>query len=429
MENDSSDSCIKATQILSNIINIYEGDSENKRKEFIQSILLTQYDSLPLITNFLIHKTDTYDNDFLFYNEIEKEFKYVLTTEGNNISKNPFNVSMNYYLSLFLLQLIHSEKEKRFVKECFVLIMNAFSCYTYDGKIRALQITFFQTLLNLLQENDFYKQYEKEKADLIQIGKKECVVKYCDYSIEIINKHINELSYTSFSNDETSDIVNEHILLLKKCIDEINTIRKTIIAFSNSKDDTQLSNNWEQSINEIRKKIYQIERIKNFKRLSLQMKPLLYMLFSIKLTDPSILIETLFESKNDCHNRILNILQDRVFQVKFVNILNSQVINDYFQGTYLSIISKNTGLKTTKPIVSEKMIEAYSKLKEELKHPDKVKQFFEKVFYVTTLPNNLKGYTHRYLRIVINQTGLLFNPNTDEAALNKVRHIIYSIRL
>ena len=58
MENDSSDSCIKATQILSNIINIYEGDSENKRKEFIQSILLTQYDSLPLITNFLIHKTD-----------------------------------------------------------------------------------------------------------------------------------------------------------------------------------------------------------------------------------------------------------------------------------------------------------------------------------------------------------------------------------
>ena len=159
------------------------------------------------------------------------------------------------------------------------------------------------------------------------------------------------------------------------------------------------------------------------------MKPLLYMLFSIKLTDPSILIETLFESKNDCHNRILNILQDRVFQVKFVNILNSQVINDYFQGTYLSIISKNTGLKTTKPIVSEKMIEAYSKLKEELKHPDKVKQFFEKVLYVTTLPNNLKGYTHRYLRIVINQTGLLFNPNTDEAALNKVRHIIYSIRL
>ena len=307
--------------------------------------------------------------------------------------------------------------------------MNAFSCYTYDGKIRALQITFFQTLLNLLQENDFYKQYEKEKADLIQIGKKECVVKYCDYSIEIINKHINELSYTSFSNDETSDIVNEHILLLKKCIDEINTIRKTIIAFSNSKDDTQLSNNWEQSINEIRKKIYQIEQIKNFKRLSLQMKPLLYMLFSIKLTDPSILIETLFESKNDCHNRILNILQDRVFQVKFVNILNSQVINDYFQGTYLSIISKNTGLKTTKPIVSEKMIEAYSKLKEELKHPDKVKQFFEKVFYVTILPNNLKGYTHRYLRIVINQTGLLFNPNTDEAALNKVRHIIYSIRL
>ena len=71
----------------------------------------------------MIHKTDTYDNDFLFYNEIEKEFKYVLTTEGNNISKNPFNVSMNYYLSLFLLQLIHSEKEKRFVKECFFFIM------------------------------------------------------------------------------------------------------------------------------------------------------------------------------------------------------------------------------------------------------------------------------------------------------------------
>ena len=36
MENDlkeSSDSTMKAKQILSNIICIYEGDSENKRKE------------------------------------------------------------------------------------------------------------------------------------------------------------------------------------------------------------------------------------------------------------------------------------------------------------------------------------------------------------------------------------------------------------
>ena len=112
-----------------------------------------------------------------------------------------------------------------------------------------------------------------------------------------------------------------------------------------------------------------------------------------------------------------------------MNILNSKLINDYFQGTYLSIISKNTGLRTTKPIVSEKMIEAYSIIKEELKNPYKVKQFFENVFYVTTLPNNLKGYTHRYLRIVINQTGLLFNPNADETALNKVRYFIYCFRL
>ena len=434
MENDlkdSSECTMKAKQILSNIIYIYEGDSENKRKEIIQSILLTQYNALPLITNFLIHKKETYDNDLLFYNEIEKEFKYVLTTEGNNISKNPFNVSMNYYLSVLLLQLIHSEKEKRFVKECFILIMNAFSCYAYDGKISALQITFFQTLLNLLQENDFYKQYEKEKADLIRIGKKECVLQYCDYSIENINKHINELSYNNYYNDETSDIVNEHILMLKKYIDEINTIRKTIRTFANNNDEMQFSkelNNLEQSINEIRKKIYQIEPIKNFKRLSLQMQPLLYMLFAVKLTDPQILIDTLFENKNDCQKRILNILHDRAFQAKFVNILNSKLINDYFQGTYLSIISKNTGLKTTKPIVSEKMIEAYSIIKEDLKIKETVKQFFENVFYVTTLPNNLKGYTHRYLRIVINQTGLLFNPNADETALNKVRHIFDSIR-
>lgn len=433
MENDlkeSSDSTMKAKQILSNIIYIYEGDSENKRREIIQSILLTQYNSLPLITNFLIHKKETYDNDLLFYTEIEKEFKYVLTTEGNNISKNSFNVSMNYYLSVFLFQLIHSEKEKRFVKECFILIMNAFSCYAYDGKIRALQITFFQTLLNLIQENDFYKQYEKEKADLIKIGKKECVLEYCDYSIEIIKKHINELSYTNCYNDETSDIVNEHILLLKKYIDEINTIKKTKKNFANY-NDMEFSkelNNLEHSINEIRKNIYQIEPIKNFKRLSLQMKPLLYMLFAIQLTDPQILIETLFENKNDCHRRILNILHDTTFQAKFVNILNSKLINDYFQGTYLSIISKNTGLKTTKPIVSEKMIEAYSIIKEDLKNKETIKHFFENVFYVTTLPNNLKGYTHRYLRIVINQTGLLFNPNADETALNKVRHIFDSIR-
>ena len=46
MENDSSDSCIKATQILSNIINIYEGDSENKRKELYSNLGLK--DGLPV---------------------------------------------------------------------------------------------------------------------------------------------------------------------------------------------------------------------------------------------------------------------------------------------------------------------------------------------------------------------------------------------
>lgn len=154
-EKCESDNVLKAKQILLNIKDIYEGNCE---KDIIDRILFTQYNSLPLINNLLIHNRDTFDNDFLFYTEIEKEFKYILSTGAINNSKTQFHTSMNYYLSVFLLPII--DKETRFVKECFILIMEAYLASEYDTTIIALQITFFQTLIKLLEENGLYKEEE-----------------------------------------------------------------------------------------------------------------------------------------------------------------------------------------------------------------------------------------------------------------------------
>lgn len=169
---------------------------------------------------------------------------------------------------------------------------------------------------------------------------------------------------------------------------------------------------WETSLFDLLAKIIEIMPISEVKIISFQLKPLLYILFTIKEPDYKILIETLFDIKRDFHQKMTNILNDSVFQIKFVNILHSKIINNYFQ----------TSIFSTKQI-----IDAYTQIKQELKDQTKVNTFFHNVFYVTKLPNNIKGITHRYLRILINETGLVYNVNTEEKVLNKVTILIIII--
>ena len=44
----------------------------------------------------MIHTIDVYDNEFLFFKQIQKKFKYILLSCNNNINTKGFQNSMNY---------------------------------------------------------------------------------------------------------------------------------------------------------------------------------------------------------------------------------------------------------------------------------------------------------------------------------------------
>ena len=67
-------------------------------EDFVSQVnqLLNKYKNVEDIENLMIHTIDVYDNEFLFFKQIQKEFKYILLSCNNNINTKGFQNSMNY---------------------------------------------------------------------------------------------------------------------------------------------------------------------------------------------------------------------------------------------------------------------------------------------------------------------------------------------
>lgn len=81
------------TTLLSDITQLLKCE-----EDFVSQVnqLLNKYKNVEDIENLMIHTIDVYDNEFLFFKQIQKEFKYILLSCNNNINTKGFQNSMNY---------------------------------------------------------------------------------------------------------------------------------------------------------------------------------------------------------------------------------------------------------------------------------------------------------------------------------------------
>ena len=81
------------TTLLSDITQLLKCE-----EDFVSQVnqLLNKYKNVEDIENLMIHTIDVYDNEFLFFKQIQKEFKYILLYCNNNINTKGFQNSMNY---------------------------------------------------------------------------------------------------------------------------------------------------------------------------------------------------------------------------------------------------------------------------------------------------------------------------------------------
>ena len=81
------------TTLLSDITQLLKCE-----EDFVSQVnqLLNKYKNVEDIENLMIYKIDVYDNEFLFFKQIKKKFKYILLSCNNNINTKGFQNSMNY---------------------------------------------------------------------------------------------------------------------------------------------------------------------------------------------------------------------------------------------------------------------------------------------------------------------------------------------
>ena len=75
------------TTLLSDITQLLKCE-----EDFVSQVnqLLNKYKNVEDIENLMIHTIDVYDNEFLFFKQIQKTFKYILLSCNNNINTKGF---------------------------------------------------------------------------------------------------------------------------------------------------------------------------------------------------------------------------------------------------------------------------------------------------------------------------------------------------
>ena len=213
-------------------------------------------------------------------------------------------------------------------------------------------------------------------------------------------------------DEEEKEILSE----LEEVIDD-NT--KLLTRFSNNKN-ILIGITKEDYNNEISKIISIIKTInKNEKEFILSsnveilpigsVRNVFYLLFECYDANYSLIMDVFFNVNRDIKNIICNYLYDPDFQKDVYSILFSKVMNDYYKTFIKNVeISQHNDTISIENIhkLHEKMYSSYINLKEQLKERTNLSNFFSTVFYPFELPNSLKGITHRFLRIIINISGI-----------------------
>lgn len=97
--------------------------------------------------------------------------------------------------------------------------------------------------------------------------------------------------------------------------------------------------------------------------------------------------------------------------------MNSSVMKDYYSNNPILLLSGSNQDKITKVEMTDNLIMSYKKFITDLNSETSRQFFFNNTFYIMEMPNNIKGFTNRFLKIVINCNGLEFNHQDNKKSL------------
>lgn len=126
-------------------------------------------------------------------------------------------------------------------------------------------------------------------------------------------------------------------------------------------------------------------------------------------TNPHILLSSIkddYFSQIKFESFLKQLLLDEDFQNIICDIMDSKVMKDYYSAKPILKLEKNEIVQIEKTEMNETIIKAYQNFLKHIKEKEKRKSFFDETFSILELPFFVKGYTNRFLKIVINSHGI-----------------------
>lgn len=144
---------------------------------------------------------------------------------------------------------------------------------------------------------------------------------------------------------------------------------------------------------------------------------------------PYSTIKKIYNGYFNFSNLLQDHLLDKQFQFLISSIMISPIMKDYYSLNTIQTKDCNENLITEEKIeMNDSIISAYTSFNQLLADESKRDNFFKETFYVIETPEKIKGYTNRYLIIILNCNGLQLNGLSFDKSKNVLFYYICYFR-
>ena len=371
------------SSFLDNMIGLYKNTTREDKEIYINILLISMKD-IEDIEYFSVVAPEIFENDDKFSSYILKEQKYIFLHYKEDFLKNSQKNNLIYLLCFLLKEIINSKEfhlPTQNIKNMIIIIISSIVKDDYeqdDYLIRCcLSLADFCTMpeINKKIELAFQSQINKSRT-LNAIFFEEKIKEMLSLLLEICNEdtiryntQINEVNnYLNKINQSKSQLTLELLLDIYVYIDNFSCTRKM-----QKRIITQMNKN-------------------NLDDILIFEKPNLFTsvitIIGAILEKEYYSIKEKYYSFKSFYYEIKTILEEPSFQENIYKIMTSAIIKKLFNDT-----------------------RGYEELTKILENKTKRSEFFKKTFTVMNIPTNSKGYTNRYLQIVLNYSGITISPS------------------
>lgn len=398
------------------LIKIYEIKDKNEQMLLIQKEIDSEKEHLEYLP---IKDNTFFDNDISFLKQIKREFIFYLIHQGNSLLSNiPIN-NIRYLLSVIVKTILDNEETKKLItkntlKHVLFFILNSLDYSTKDDKINLIfLIKCIKTLMNSSSEIETLILKNTIVKDFILQGKQKYYLIKCNQLLVEIQNTLSLIhSSSNFEHQKKysslSQVLIKYENIIKKCMEieitEDNLVRNIV---NLQKYCTEILLFGDQcGLSTFQLPIFIIDRLIHVEYAF------------IELTNESYsVIHEWYVGYEDFSNELDNYLKDKDFQLLIYNIMNSSVMKDYYSSNPILLLSGSNQDKITKVEMTDNLIMSYKNFITDLNSETSRHFFFNNTFYIMEMPNNIKGFTNRFMKIVINCNGLEFSQKDNKKSL------------